>query len=153
MVFEKLTKALEASLKQNEADLVMAKQNADITKINLDQLKNELDRERAQNASLNAQLDQFKTQERLDTKSYASLKKRVTELEDAIGSQDLRIQTLQDQLKQKQRDLDSEKNRLVSLGATNRSLEAKINEVEFFKLEKTILLFRKKTILFILPIS
>lgn len=103
------------SLKQNEADLVMAKKNADLAKINLDQLKSEL--------------DQFKSQERLDVKSQLAFKKRVSELEEALLVRDTSIKTLQEQLRQKQKEVETERNFHGSVSVTNRSLEAKVNEV------------------------
>ncbi len=42
----KLSNSLEISLKQNEADLIMAKKNADMSKHNLEKLQLELESER-----------------------------------------------------------------------------------------------------------
>lgn len=111
-LYLKLSAALETSLKQNEADLVMAKQNADAAKKNLDQFRLELERERASNAALSAQLDELKSQERVNG---GALKKRVAELDE--------------QLKQKLRELEIERAHHTSLNITNKSLEAKINAV------------------------
>lgn len=119
------------SLKQNEADLVMAKKNADLAKSNLEQMKNELERERALNMSLNDQLEQFKSQERVDVKSQLTLKKRVSELEELLNSRDLSIRTLQDQMRQKHKEAETERGLNESLRLSNRNLEAKINEVGF----------------------
>ena len=128
-MYEQLSAALEQSLKQNEADLVLAKQNANAAKLNLEQLKSDLDRERALNANISRQLDELKAQERLDSKSQASVKKRIGDLEEGILNRDASIKTLQEQLKQKQRDLDAEKAYHDSLNTSNRNLEAKVNEV------------------------
>lgn len=119
------------SLKQNEADLVMAKKNADLAKANLEQIKSELERERALNMSLNDQLEQFKSQERMDVKSQLTLKKRVSELEELLNSRDLSIRTLQDQMRQKHKETETERGLNESLRLSNRNLEAKINEVGF----------------------
>ena len=39
---KKLSLSLETSLKQNEADLIMAKKNADLAKVNHEKIQNEL---------------------------------------------------------------------------------------------------------------
>lgn len=130
----RLSNALEMSLKQNEADLVMAKKNADLAKKNLEQLKNELDRERAYNSSLSEELEQFKRQERSESTSQTTLRKRVRDLEELVESREVSIRTLQEQLKQKQKEVETERAQHHSLGATNRTLDAKINEVRSFSI-------------------
>ena len=52
----KLSSALEVSLKQNEADLIMAKKNADLSKGNHEKLQNELINEKTVKNSLKTQV-------------------------------------------------------------------------------------------------
>jgi hypothetical protein len=51
-----LSSSLEISLKQNEADLIMAKKNADIAKSNLEKLQNDLENEKNVSNSLRTQV-------------------------------------------------------------------------------------------------
>ncbi len=57
MIFEKLSSSLEISLKQNEADLIMAKKNADVAKSNLEKLQNDLENEKNISNSLRTQVN------------------------------------------------------------------------------------------------
>ena len=51
-----LSSSLEISLKQNEADLIMAKKNADIAKSNIEKLQNDLENEKTVTNSLRTQV-------------------------------------------------------------------------------------------------
>jgi hypothetical protein len=57
LIFEKLSSSLEISLKQNEADLIMAKKNADVAKSNLEKLQNDLENEKNISNSLRTQVN------------------------------------------------------------------------------------------------
>lgn len=52
----KLSTSLELSLKQNEADLIMAKKNADLSKHNIEKLQLDLDNEKSLNHNLKTQV-------------------------------------------------------------------------------------------------
>lgn len=51
-----MSSSLELSLKQNEADLIMAKKNADLAKLNYEKLQNELETERTLNSNYKTQV-------------------------------------------------------------------------------------------------
>jgi hypothetical protein len=51
-----LSSSLEISLKQNEADLIMAKKNADLSKANYEKVHNELETEKTINHNLKTQV-------------------------------------------------------------------------------------------------
>ncbi len=135
----RLSSSLEISLKQNEADLIMAKKNTELSKANYEKLQKELEHEKSLNNNLKTQIDQFKLQERLETKNHALLKKRIQELEEQVAKhnahKDTDLKTLQEQVKSKQNQLDDEKAKWLHdkqlLHEENRRLEGKINEVYF----------------------
>ncbi len=133
----RLSSSLEISLKQNEADLIMAKKNTELSKANYEKLQKELEHEKSLNNNLKTQIDQFKLQERLETKNHALLKKRIQELEEQVekhnSHKDSDLKILQEQVKSKQKQLEDEQTKWVhdkqSLHEENRKLESKINEV------------------------
>lgn len=65
---QKLSTSLETSLKQNEDDLLMAKKNLDLSKTNANKLNNELENNKLMIANLKTQIEQYKMQEKLETK-------------------------------------------------------------------------------------
>ena len=56
LIEKKLSRLLENSLKQNEADLIMAKKNADLAKVNHEKIQNELANEQKINENLKNQV-------------------------------------------------------------------------------------------------
>jgi chromosome segregation ATPase len=145
----KLSNSLEISLKQNEADLIMAKKSADLSKHNLEKLQLELESERTIAKNLNTQIEQFKLQERLETKNQANLKNRIRELEQSLGQFEASKQNVEksahDKFKAKERELNAEINKLsVDFNSTvsvKKNLELKISEVCHAKYENISLFF------------
>lgn len=82
-------------------------------------------------------MEQFKLQERLETKNQATLKKRIKDLEDSLSNfnttQETSLNSLQDKLRNKQRELEAEQNKWShdynQLLNINKSLESKLNLV------------------------
>lgn len=56
-IFLQLSTSLEISLKQNEADLIMAKKNADLAKLNIEKIQHELENEKNLNNNLRTQVN------------------------------------------------------------------------------------------------
>ncbi|CAF0776388.1 unnamed protein product [Brachionus calyciflorus] len=137
----RLSSSLEISLKQNESDLILAKKNSDLAKLNLEKLQTELDNEKIISNSLRTQVEQFKLQERLENKSQANLKTRIKDLENSLktfeASNEKNVKNLQEQLRNKERELSAEKskwsqdyNQLITI---NKSLESKLEKINIDK--------------------
>lgn len=129
----RLSSTLEKSLKQNEADLIMAKKNVDLSKHNYGKIENELLNERTLNSNLKTQIDQFKLQERLESKNHQVLKTRIKDLEEALArheeTKEHSLKSLQDQLRSSQQEQTKWSNTHTSLSMTNKNHETKINEL------------------------
>lgn len=54
----RLSNSLELSLKQNESDLILAKKNSDLAKLNLEKVQAELDNEKNISNSFRSQVKQ-----------------------------------------------------------------------------------------------
>lgn len=134
---QKLTASLEQSLKQNEDDLLLAKKNLDLSKLNASKLNNELENNRIMISNLKTQIDQYKMQDKLETRNQNALRKRIKELEelsqDNVSCKDSVIQDLKDQLKIKQAVFDEEKTALLNdnnkLLLSFKNFERKINDL------------------------
>jgi len=139
----RLSSSLEISLKQNEADLIMAKKNTELSKANYEKLQKELEHEKNLNNNFKTQIDQFKLQERLETKNHALLKKRIQELEEQVEKhtvhKDADLKTLQNQVRSKQNQLEDEQTKWLHdkqlLHEENRRLESKVNEVSVLTMQ------------------
>ncbi|RNA44371.1 hypothetical protein BpHYR1_026176 [Brachionus plicatilis] len=108
----RLSSTLELSLKQNESDLILAKKNSDLAKLNLEKVQAELENEKSISNGFKSQVEQFKLQERLEIKNQANLKTRIHDLEDSLktseNANESVLKNLQNQLLNKQREMDSQ---------------------------------------------
>jgi chromosome segregation ATPase len=135
----KLASSLEISLKQNEADLIMAKKSADASKHNLEKLHLEKDNEKNIIKNLNTQIEQFKLQERLEVKNQANLKSRIHELERLVAQnetgKETHERTVLDKFRSKERELNDQLTRLSiehnNTQSLHKNLEQKLQEVGF----------------------
>jgi chromosome segregation ATPase len=134
----RLSASLELSLKQNEADLIMAKKNADLSKQSIEKIQLEIDNEKSLNQVFKTQIDQFKLQERLEAKNQAGLKKRIGDLETELNDYHVRkeasVKRAQNEAKERELELSEELNKLSlsynSILSTHKNVEQKYNEVK-----------------------
>ncbi len=125
------------SLKQNEDDLLLAKKNLDLSKLNASKLTNELENSRIIITNLRTQIEQYKMQEKLEAKNQNALRKRIKELEevsqDNVSVKESLIHDLQEQLRLKKAKFDEERTALLNentkLALNFKNFEKKINDL------------------------
>lgn len=132
----KLSKSLEKSLKQNEDDLILAKKNLDLAKLNVSKLTNELENKDSIIVNYKTQVEQYKMQDKLETKNQAALKKRIHDLELSLtrqSSSEIIVENLKKDFLLKQHEFDTEKKLLIDenirLISKFRTFESKIVEL------------------------
>jgi hypothetical protein len=134
-----LSSSLENSLRQNENDLIMAKQSADNIRHKMDKLQIELDREKSMNNALKLEIEQFNLQESLEIKNKNFLKRRNEELQSLLDnatakhSDNFKIENLEAQLKTNQTRYEAEAAKWSQekklLEEKNKQLDNQTNQV------------------------